>query len=196
MINDTILNDVKMTPKKKEMKELRSHCVDDSIIIIKNIFKDEYRKKLLEDAKPLLIDSEYCAAHYGTEIPGRQTHPTLYVHPKFTAAHKTILWTIKSLTSLNFKVEGSWVNWTNGNRDDINWHNHEGFDYSVVYYIKTLPFFNNGTVFETNKGNAKFIKAPQNSLMLFPASLKHTAPPCPFRSDRYTLAMELNLNDS
>ena len=43
VINDTILNDVKMTPKKKEMKELRSHCGDDSIIIIKNNYIDDYR---------------------------------------------------------------------------------------------------------------------------------------------------------
>ena len=59
-------------------------------------------------------------------------------------------------------------------------------EWVAVYYIKTQPYFDNGTEFEHG-----VIKTPQNSLLLFPASLNHTAPTSPFRFDRYTMALDL-----
>ena len=91
-------------------------------------------------------------------------------------------------TGLVLEVSKSWVNWTNGSKKDIAWHIHPS-QYSLVYYMKTpLPFFNNGTLFR--KG---LFKAPQNSIIVFPGSMEHTAPSSPFRFNRYSLAMELNI---
>ena len=93
---------------------------------------------------------------------------------------------IEQHTGYNYIIERSWINWTNGDKKDIGWHRHDA-DLSVVYYIKIpLPLFSNGTLFRDG-----FVKAPQNSLLIFPSHLEHTAPSSPFRFDRYTLAMDL-----
>ena len=58
----------------------------------------------------------------------------------------------------------------------------------AVYYIKTLPFFNSGTLFEDG-----FVRAPQNSMIIFPAHLLHTTPKYPFPFiDRYVMSIDLN----
>ena len=74
------------------------------------------------------------------------------------------------------------------------WHNHyrdyPGFDnstHSVVYYMKTFPFFSNGTLFEKHG----FVKAKQNSLMVFPSHWNHSTPGSIFRFKRYTMAFDL-----
>ena len=70
----------------------------------------------------------------------------------------------------------SWINWTNGKKKDIQWHNHkDSGDLSLVYYMKTFPFFSNGTLFRR-----WMVKAPQNSILIFPCHIEHTAPTCPF----------------
>ena len=92
-------------------------------------------------------------------------------------------------TGLILDVSSVWVNLTNGNKDIIAWHNHTS-DYTLVYYMKTFPFFSNGTLFREPIG---FVKAPQNSLILFPGRLEHTAPSSLFRFSRYTVAINLNI---
>ena len=154
---------------------------------IDNVFDNEKRKDILERSKKYLRDHKQFVdlENMPPEIrlPGKQTPPDL--HKKIPFAND-ILKVIKNNLGLNFVVINSWVNWTNGKKKDLNWHNHP-CDYACVYYLKIpFPFFSNGTLFED-----KFYKVFQNSLLLFPARMNHTAPLSPFRFDRYTLAMNL-----
>ena len=156
-------------------------------LIIKDIFNKEQRLKIIKDVQPLLVDGRKIDIYYqlGGRTPGRQTHATLHLHPTF----QPILYYIKNVvnkrTKLDLEVDRAWINWTNGKNKDRCWHIHN-CDYSLVYYIKTFPFFQNGTLFEDG-----FITAPQNSLLIFPSHLKHTAPSSPLPIGRYTLAMDL-----
>ena len=71
-------------------------------------------------------------------------------------------------------------------KEDIFYHQHTS-DYSCVYYIKTLPYFNSGTLFK----DYGFVRAKQNSLILFPSHLYHSTPGSIFRFKRYTMAFDL-----
>ena len=145
--------------------------------IIKNVFTDGQRHKLIKDCQPLLLE-------WGKKFPGRQTRSKLHLHPDFISPIQEMVRIIFQETGLNFVISKSWINWTNGKKKDIAWHRHS-CDYALVYYIKTpLPFFSNGTLFED-----RFVRAPQNSMIIFPAHLVHTAPTSPFRFDRYTLSL-------
>ena len=149
--------------------------------LIKNVFTNQQRRKLLKDCQPLLLER-------GPEFPGRQTHNTLYLHPDFISPTNHILRIVNKETGLNLEIKAAWANWTNGKKEDIAWHRHQ-CDYALVYYIRTpLPFFSNGTLFRNG-----LFKAPQNSMLIFPAHMEHTAPSSPFRFDRYTIAMDLNI---
>ena len=158
--------------------------------VIKNVLTNDEREKLLKDVQPLLVDGDSIyLGKFNMWYAGRQTHPTLHLHPDFISTINYMVKLISKEMGKNFILDKAWANWTNGKRKDILWHNHKDYDYAVVYYMKTLPFFNNGTLFKNG-----FIKAPQNSLLIFPAHLEHTAPSCPFRFERYTLAMNLNIS--
>tara|TARA_B100000029_G_scaffold62310_1_gene55884 strand:- start:333 stop:824 length:492 start_codon:yes stop_codon:yes gene_type:complete len=158
---------------------------------IKNLLPEERRKKLIEDLKPLLVSSLEMGFFYGGKFAGKQTHATLYELPVFRSLMDEILEVIKEKTQLDLVVDKAWANWTNGDSNDIGWHSHTDVDYASVYYIKT-SFLNNGTMFKDG-----FVKAPQNSLLVFPSHLEHTAPTYrrnnPFRFDRYTMSMDLNI---
>ena len=153
---------------------------------IYNVLSGEDRKKIIKEAKPYL--REWSAVH-----PGKQTHCSLHEATSyFSFIVETIVLKMNQKTGLNLVPVRSWINWTNGKKKDIAWHDHldSGADYSLVFYIKTpFPFFSNGTLFKHG-----FVRAPQNSALLFPSDLVHTAPSSPLRLSRYTLAM--NLNDS
>ena len=154
---------------------------------IDNVFDNEKRKDILERSKKYLRDHKQFVdlENMPPEIrlPGKQTPPDL--HKKIPFAND-ILKVIKNNLDLDFAVISSWVNWTNGKKKDVYWHTHNSH-YAAVYYLKTpLPFFSNGTLFED-----KFYKAPQNSILLFPGHMRHTAPTSLFRLDRYSLGMEL-----
>ncbi len=150
--------------------------------LIENVFTNQQRKKLIKDCQPLLVE-------FGDRYPGRQTHATLHLHPDFISPIKDMIRIIVQETGLDLVVaDKAWINWTNGNKKDITWHTHP-CDYALVYYMKTpLPFFSNGTLFRNG-----LFKAPQNSMIIFPAKVEHTAPTSPFRFDRYTLAVNLNI---
>ena len=151
------------------------------IHLIKNVFTNKQRRKLIKDCQPLLLER-------GPEFPGRQTHSTLYLHPDFISPINDILRIANKETRLNLEIKAAWANWTNGKKEDIAWHRHQ-CDYALVYYIRTpLPFFSNGTLFRNG-----LFKAPQNSMLIFPSHMEHTAPSSPFRFDRYTIAMDLNI---
>ena len=158
----------------------------DNIHIIENVLTDDERKKLIEDSIPLLLSSEEMGEiHKGRRYPGKQTFADLHLDSKFRSVVYKMLNIIFEKTGLILDVSSVWVNLTNGNKDIIAWHNHTS-DYTLVYYMKTFPFFSNGTLFEVG-----LTKAPQNSVLIFPGYLNHTAPSSPFRFSRYTMAFNL-----
>ena len=103
---------------------------------------------------------------------------------------------IKKEIKLDLEILRSWVLWSNGRGDQSKWHHHyfpedpyyEDASFSSVYYLKTLPFFSNGTLFEDG-----MVRAPQNSMIIFPAHILHTTPKYPFPFiDRYVMSIDLN----
>ena len=162
--------------------------------IVNDIFTNEVRKKMVKDVNPLLLTNEQLHQQYNYDKwhPGKQTINTLYKQPTFKLQIEYLINVAQEVTQLKFGLHGAWVNWTNGKKKDINWHNHSRYDYTLVYYLKTFPFFSNGTLFRKPIG---FIKASQNSMLVFPGHIDHTAPTSPFRFNRYSLAMELNMGN-
>ena len=154
--------------------------------LIHNVLSNKDRKKLIKDCQPLLQD-------LGEGFPGKQTQCNLHLHPDFLSPIKDMIRIIVKETGLDLVVaDMAWINWTNGSKKDIAWHRHPDVDYALVYYIKTpIPFFSNGTVFKDG-----LVRAPQNSMIIFPAHLLHTAPSSPFRFDRYTMAINLNIRNN
>ena len=97
---------------------------------------------------------------------------------------------------VDLQVYQSWVKWSNGRENQMNWHEHlelnQGISFAAVYYIKTIPFFSSGTLFKDG-----FVRAPQNSMIIFPAHLLHTTPTNPFPFiDRYVMSIDLNIRNS
>ena len=155
------------------------------IHIIENIFSEEERRKILEDSQRFFVDGNLLGAG---GYPGRQTHPTIHLLSSFSWVHERLMERINNKTKLNLKVVQSWFNWTDGRKEYFSWHNHKKTgDYAAVYYLKTLPFFNSGTLFK----EYGFIRAPQNSIMIFPSDLMHSAPISFLRYDRYSMALDL-----
>ena len=161
--------------------------------LIENVLTNDKRKKLLEDVQPLLVDGITMSAYSGDLnqiFPGKQTHDTLHLHPDFISTINYMVELVNKEMGKNLMLIKAWANWTNGSKKDINWHCHP-CDYALVYYMKTpLPFFSNGTLFRNG-----LFKAPQNSMIIFPAEVEHTAPTSPFRFDRYTIAMDLDIRN-
>ena len=158
-----------------------------NVHLIENIFSNDKRRQLIEYSKSLLLENSSLVSKYlGRRYPGRQSDPNIHLLPTFRSSAEYIINSVKRKTRLNVGITKSWINWTNGKKEDIAWHNHQT-DYSMVYYMKTVPFFSDGTLFRD-----QFVKSPVNSLLLFPGYLEHTAPTCPFRIHRYTWAFELN----
>ena len=168
---------------------------------IDNILDNKFRKSVLERSKKYLkSQEEFPAGTFKGDsvLPGKQTPPDLHMKLDYGPP---LLIAIRKATGINFTIGKSWVNWTNGDKKDVCWHTHPDADYSAVWYLKTpLPFFNNGTLISEDNSKTrdrkrdrkdKFYKASQNSLLLFPGRMNHTAPLSPFRFHRYTLALNL-----
>ena len=164
---------------------------------IHNILSNEERKKLIKDVQPFLMDREQMNIHYNNTdfYPGKQTDDLLHLKPEFTSLMKKIIDKIKKEIKLDLEVRRSWVKWSNGREDQMNWHHHyiyEDVSFAAVYYLKTLPFFSNGTLFEDG-----LVRVPQNSMIIFPAHILHTTPNNPFHFiDRYVMSMDLNFSNS
>ncbi len=159
-------------------------------IVIKNVLTRKERIKLLEDVKPLLLSGTELADFFGVEntsFPGWQTHSILQDHP---VLQNTFLPLIKEKLKLNnLMIYKAWANKIKGYKKHIGWHSHK-FPFACVYYLKTIPFLNSGTLFMN-----EFVKAPQNSLLIFPGYLRHTAPTYPIPIERYTISMDLIKGD-
>ena len=166
---------------------------DKSIRVIHNVLSDRERKKIITDVQPFLMNNEQMNVRFNNNIfyPGKQTSHLLHLELEFIFVIKKMLDKILKETNLDLKIYRSWVKWSNGKENQMNWHSHypsHPVRAVAVYYIKTLPFFNSGTLFEDG-----FVRAPQNSMIIFPAHLLHTTPKHPFPFiDRYVMSIDLN----
>tara|TARA_R100000008_G_C3541751_1_gene145167 strand:+ start:69 stop:563 length:495 start_codon:yes stop_codon:yes gene_type:complete len=163
----------------------------DKIIKIKNVLKNKERKKLIKDCQPYLLTEEELLKMFpfNKQYVEKQTLSNLHTYPQFVPVFEHMLnLIIKKLKVPKLQLIKSWINCLNGK--DTLMHNHVPFDYSVVYYIKTFPFLNNGTFFK----NYGLVRCPQNSLIVFPSYLDHSNPSYRLGLTRYTLAMDLKVS--
>ena len=156
---------------------------------IYNVLSNNERKKFIKDIKPFLRQHEDVNNNF---YPGKQTPANLHEQPMFASLMNNIIDKIKKEIKLNLEIRRSWVKWSNGREDQMNWHSHyplQPVSFAAVYYLKTLPFFSNGTLFEDG-----FVQVPQNSMIIFPAHLMHSTPKYPFPFiDRYVLSINLTI---
>jgi len=163
---------------------------------IHNVLSNQERKKLIKDIQPFLMDGEQLGKYYNTSLsfPGKQTIADLHQQPEFFSVIKKIEDIIKKEIDLDLKVEKSWVKCSNSDTQ-LNWHSHypnDNVSFASAYYLQTLPFVGNGTLFEDG-----FVRAPQNSIIIFPAHLLHTTPKNLFPFiDRYVMSFNLNIRNS
>ena len=96
----------------------------DNPVLIKDIFTDEQRKKLIEDSKPLLLDGKKVnqffqwSDYYQEDFNWyKATHATIHLHPDFIWAFDIIISRLKDVVGMEFEVDASWMNLSNGDRD-------------------------------------------------------------------------------
>ena len=152
------------------------------IDVVNNIFSLEKRNKCLGDLQPLLV--------HISGSPGRQTHPTLHLHPDFNELTETITKKVRTSVGKDVNVSRMWGKWMSGKREHMNWHNHLPNDYSMVYYLKVPRFMRNGTLFE----GEGLIRTKENSLLIFPAELVHSSPSYFWKGDRYIISADFIVN--
>ena len=162
-----------------------------SLIRIDNILSNEERKLMIKESKPLFLTGEQLNEYYGPKAypSGDQTHPHLHEYPAFITPIRNMLLRIQTETGMTFMTNKAWVNRNIGKRKEECWHNHEKAPYVCVYYMKTIPFINSGTRFRK-----KFVRSPQNSLIIFPGQIEHTVPTYPHLFNwtrRYSFSMNL-----
>ena len=178
--------------------------MNDGFYRIENVFTQQQREKLIKDSQPLFLDGSKYASHitvnenvnYGFGYQEgfnwfEVTFSSIQYHPDFYVPHKIILAKIKEATGIDYKIQKSWMNISNGDRDykkRNSWHNHEEVDLVAVYYVKIpFPFFSNGTLFK----DYGLVKAKENSILCFPSHLDHSTPPSPLRFKRHSWSMNL-----
>ena len=164
-----------------------------SLIRIDNIFSTEERKLMIKECQPLLLTGAQLNEYYGpTEYPpSEQTPPTLHEYPSLVTLIRKMLLRIQTETGMTFMTNKAWVNRNRGRKNEMCWHTHEEeAEYVCVYYLKT-SLINSGTLFRK-----KFVRSPQNSLIIFPADIEHTVPTYPFNwIKRYSFSMNLFLDE-
>ena len=155
---------------------------------IHNVLSNKDRKKFIKDIKPFLrqhVDNK------NNFYPGKQTPANLHEQPMFASLMNNIIDKIRKETKLNLAIHRSWVKWSNGRSNQTNWHHHytkQDTSFTAVYYLKTIPFFSNGTLFEDG-----FIRATQNSMIIYSSTVLHATPKYPFPFiDRYVMSIDLN----
>ena len=163
---------------------------------IHNVLSNKERKKIIKDIQPFLMDGEQLGKYYNNPhgYPGKQTISNLHQQPEFFSVIKKIENIIKKEIKLDLEVTKSWVKYSNSDTP-LSWHSHypnDNVSFASVYYLQTLPFFSNGTLFEDG-----MVRAPQNSMIIFPADLLHTTPKNLFPFiDRYVMSLNLNIRNS
>ena len=170
------------------------------MIVLDNVLSNSSRKKFIKNVKPFLIDGKELYKHNNGKDGEYQegskwfnlTQPDLHKKKEFSFIHTDILYFIRKKVGLDLTIKRSWVNLTTGKlRSRYRyWHEHGDFDFSFVYYMKIFPLFSNGTLFKHHG----FVKAKQNSCLIFPSTLLHTTPSSPLPFKRNTWAMDLNIS--
>ena len=154
-----------------------------SIHILDDIFSNKHRKQLIKDYKSVsFLDTEL-----------RESTVNLGLNEKYRSSCTYIVDSFEKNTGIKLILKNAWI--SRSTRTTAIFHNHENYDLGCVYYMKTQPLLrNSGTMFRFPDGDRLF-KAPQNSAILFPANLTHSVPPQFLPLSRYTLAMELNVDN-
>ena len=162
------------------------------MIVVNNLFPPEFRNNLIEELQPLLLDGSTLAASYNLndDLPGRQTHSTLHLHPNFKEVVESITEHVSRSFRKNVKISKMWGLWIDGKKEHMNWHDHSPHDYSAIYYLKVPPFIRNGTIFE-DRG---LVRVDENSLLIFPSNLKHTSPSYFWKGDRYVISADYKVS--
>ena len=148
----------------------------DDIHLIKNIFTEEERKRIIQNLQPLLTTLYNC--------PGRQTWPTIHLHETMSPFITRLLNLTQEKLGLNLEIQRAWAKWSNGKKDQMNWHKHDS-DIASVYYLKTNSFLNSGTLFK-DRG---FVRASPNDFIIFPGNFEHSTPSHPFGIERYVVSV-------
>jgi len=158
---------------------------------IHNVLSNNDRKKFIKHIKPFV---KVHVNENNITFTGKQTLSNLHEQPMFASLMNIIIDKIKKEIKLNLEIRRSWVKWSNGRKDQMNWHHHYVYkdtSFAAVYYLKTIPFFSSGTLFKDG-----FVRAPQNSMIIFPSHVLHTTPRHPFPFiDRYVMGMDLNFRN-
>ena len=162
------------------------------MIVVNNLFTPEFRNNLIEELQPLLLDGSTLATSYNLneDLPGRQTHATLHLHPNFKEVVESITEHVTNSFKKDVKISAMWGLWINGKKEHMNWHNHSPNDYSAIYYLKVPPFTRNGTIFE-DRG---LVRTDENSLLIFPSNLKHTSTSYFWKGDRYVISADYKVS--
>ena len=151
--------------------------------IINNCLTSQDRENLIRDCRPLLRKIKGCPA-YQTDAPIR-------LYPQFETIHKKFDNIAQNCLKRELTPDKSWFILTNGRKDEFLMHHHP-VDYAAVYYINSFPSFKNGTVFEEDG----FVEASENSMLLFPGHLFHSAPLFEENFERYTMSLNWNFKTS
>ena len=151
--------------------------------ILNDCLTPQDRENLIRDCRPLLKRIENCIA-YQTDAPIRE-------YPQFETIHKKFDMLAEYYLKRELIPDKSWFIMTQGREDQVLMHYHP-VDYAAVYYINSPPSFKNGTLFEEDG----FIEAPENSMLLFPGHLRHTAPSFKEDFERYTMSLNWNFKTS
>ena len=165
----------------------------DKILTIENILSEDQRKELIKITEPLFLTgdelnqvaSDVNSKRDYTSSNIKQTFPYLHNRLDMKDILVTMIKKIHEKTNMRFVVESVWANLSFPVKRELLWHNHPT-PWSGVYYSEVLPFINNGTLFK----NHGFVKAKQNSLLIFPGEEFHSQPTWPLFVRRHTLAMD------
>ena len=105
---------------------------------IHNVLSNQERKKIIEDVKPLVLDSEQLQRSFNNAnfYPGKQTDSMLHLRPEFSSPIKKFLDKVIEEIGMDLQVYQSWVKWSNGREDQMNWHSHyplQPVSFAAVY---------------------------------------------------------------
>ena len=144
----------------------------------------EIHKNILtkKEQKDLLAFVKTKVQNLGENYPGLQTKNNLHMYKELNPFLRKINKHIKSN-----KIDMCWCNYTDGSY--ISWHNHEGFKYSIVYYLKSPQKL--GLMFKNGKYGIKYTEGLENSLVIFDGSKVHSMPNSHKKINRYTIAIDI-----
>ena len=159
--------------------------MDNSFYLIDNIFSTKERRKLIKDSKPQL----YLGNGENPRDEGIWRTNNLRFHKDFESSSRYIADLFEKNLKKKLEIINVWISFVRGQLAPY-YHTHD-YDYSCVYYMKTIPFLNSGTSFKFSDNSTQFVKTSQNSSLLFPCSFLHSVPSFFLPISRYTLAMDL-----